>query len=94
MILHTRLSNRPVHIPFNKLNLVIMKKIGHKIQNELLHFRLGYVQQQLITQLCSVPCREMVHPIRMLSVQFTIRIHGLRLHPNSEFHAKLMNPIN
>ncbi|MNJ49236.1 hypothetical protein D3C77_444550 [compost metagenome] len=94
VILHAWLGNRPVHIPLNKLNFVVVKKVGHKYQDELLDLRLGYVQQQLIAQLCPVPCREMINPVWMLSIQFTVWIDRFRLNPNAEFHAELMYPTN
>ncbi|MNL65066.1 hypothetical protein D3C87_1893480 [compost metagenome] len=62
------LRNRPVHIPFNEGNIIGIQQPGHEIKHERLHLRLAQIQQQLIAEQGTFPCRKLVDPVRMLAV--------------------------
>ena len=66
---------------------IFCHQIVHNSEHIILYFRITQIQNQLVTEIILVTVRKMNHPVFMLFIQLTLRIHHFRFNPDTELYT-------
>ena len=89
-----RLGERPVHVPLDELDVVLRQQAVQRREHPVRHVGPGQVQHQLVAVLRPGAAGEVVHPVRVRPVEVAVRVHHLRLDPQPEPHAEVVDPAD
>ena len=85
------IADAAVHIPFDIIDLCIMNNGCQTLQQILTHILTRHIKYKLISAVIRHTARNCKCPIRMCTVKITVLGNHLRLKPETEFHAHLVN---
>src|SRR5215472_13691855 len=74
-------ADMTIHIPLDEFDIVFREQGIKRFAYPVPHIFTRQIQHKLVAPLCTRPLTEMVYPIWMRSIQFTLRIHHLGFNP-------------
>ena len=80
-----------VHIPLYVCNVGTVQNCPHPAPDIFQHLLPGQIQHQLIARQTGRAPRYLNRPVRVGTVKVGVRGDHLRLHPDAEFHAQLID---
>ena len=84
-------ADTAVHIPFHIINFCIVDDGRQTLQQILPHIVTRHIQYKLISSMVWHTSRNCKCPVRMCTVEITVLGNHLRLEPETEFHAHLVD---
>src|SRR6201996_4829466 len=87
---------RPVAVvvPLEKIDVVVRDQLVEPVIDVLHHVGTGEVQQKLIAAFRARAAGEVHGPLGMLAVEIAVGVDHLRLDPDAEVHAELVDAID
>ena len=84
----------PVYIPLHIFDMILPQYLADDLINIFNDFFICHIQCKLISAPHRRSARYTDRPFRMGTVQFTVLRDHLRLHPDPELHAEIIDPLN
>ena len=76
-----RFTDKAVHIPLDELNVMLREQCIERRKHPFPHIIPCEIEYQLVARLGARAMTKMVHPIRMRTVEITVRIDHLWFYP-------------
>ena len=91
MIWRIDIGNHTVAVPLEVSHIRILRHDAiHDAEYIVLHLRITDIKYQLIAVIIGITLWLHDDPVRMLLKEFTLRIHHLRLNPNTKLYTSLL----
>ena len=83
----------PVHVPFDVGDFRFREDLCHHFIYPVYHFFSGKVQHVLESSVRIPASRYLYDPVQMFTVQVRVPVDHLRLEPEAELHAEILDPL-
>ena len=91
MIWRIDIGNHTVAVPLEVSHIRILRHDTiHDAEHIILYLRITDIKYQLVAVIISITLWLHNHPVGMLLKEFTLRIHHLRLNPNTKLYTSLL----
>ena len=85
------IRDTPVHIPLDIFHIALIQDCADLIINIIYYFFSGEVKHELMSGAVRAASRDHERPVRMLPVEITVFIDHLRLDPDPELQAHVID---
>ena len=89
-----QVRDRAVEVPFHVINIGVVQDPVDTRDQVILHFFPAHVEDQLIAASDRVPSGDLHRPVRMRAEEIRVLRYHLRLKPDAEFHAQVIDLLN